>query len=279
MISFGLFTTIKIVASILIVVLLSLIAERVGTRAAGIISGYPLGAAIALFFIGLEIDPGFAARSAVFTAAGLAATVAFVAGYLLGLGWARHFSPLSGICISLLPALLAYGLSAWILSQIPINWLGAILIAIVSIVSATLVFHNIADASIKTPFRLRFSTILARAAFAALVILAITTVAQVVGPKWAGFFSAFPSTMMPLLVIVQFAHRPAHVRTIIKNVPRGLQSLLIYVVIVAATYNRLGIIWGTLLGYVAATLYLLILEYTKRWKWRSKIDTMRGIKS
>src|SRR5210317_1720551 len=85
MISFGLFSVVKVLVSILVVVLLSLIAEHAGPRVAGIVSGYPLGAAISLFFIGIEIDPAFAARGAIFTAAGLSATVAFLGGYLLGL--------------------------------------------------------------------------------------------------------------------------------------------------------------------------------------------------
>jgi hypothetical protein len=104
---------------------------------------------------------------------------------------------------------------------------------------------------------------LLRAVFAALVILLITTAARAVGPEWAGLFSAFPITMLPLLVIIQFTYQPAHVRTIIKNIPRGLGSLLIYALVVATAYTDLGIVWGTLLGYLAATLYLLILEFSR----------------
>lgn len=103
-----------------------------------------------------------------------------------------------------------------------------------------------------------------RAVFAALVILAITTMAGLVGPRWVGLFSAFPITMPPLLVIVQFTYQLDHVRTIIKKVPRGLGSLLAYAMFVAASYPRAGIGWGTLLGYLAATAYLLLLEYGLR---------------
>jgi hypothetical protein len=39
--------------------------------------------------------------------------------------------------------------------------------------------------------------------------------------------------------------------------------LLIYALVVATTYADLGIVWGTLLGYLAATLYLLILEFSR----------------
>jgi hypothetical protein len=46
-------------------------------------------------------------------------------------------------------------------------------------------------------------------------------------------------------------------------VPRGLGALLTYTLVVAATYEGLGITWGTVLGYLAATLYLVALEYGK----------------
>ena len=45
----------KIATAIIAVVGLSLVAERVSPRVAGILSGYPLGTAIALFFIGIEL--------------------------------------------------------------------------------------------------------------------------------------------------------------------------------------------------------------------------------
>lgn len=261
MISFGLFPVVKVLVSILVVVLLSLIAERAGPRVAGIASGYPLGAAISLFFIGIEIGPAFAARGAIYTAAGLSATVAFVGGYLLGLKAAEGRRRLPALGLALLPALAAYGLAAWGLSVIPISGGSAPVIAIMSMVLAGRVFRTIPDAAIHETIHLEVAGTLLRALFAALVILVITTAARMVGPEWAGLFSAFPITMLPLLVIIQYTYQPAHVRTIIKNVPRGLGSLLTYALVVAATYTDLGIAWGTLLGYLAATLYLVMLEY------------------
>lgn len=265
MISFGFFPVIKVLVSVLVVVLLSLIAERAGPRVAGIVSGYPLGAAISLFFIGIEIDPDFAARSAVFTAAGLSATVAFVGGYLLGLKAAEGRRRMPALLLALLPALTAYGLAAWVLSVIPISGVSAPLIALTSMVVASRVFRTIPDATIHQKIQLGASGTLLRALFAALVILVITTAARMVGPEWAGLFSAFPITMLPLLVIIQYTYQPAHVRTIIKNVPRGLGALLTYALVVAATYADLGIVAGTVLGYLAATLYLVILGYRSNW--------------
>jgi hypothetical protein len=266
MIDFGLYTAIKILASVLIVVVLSLIAERAGPRVAGIASGFPLGTAISLYFIGLEIGPAFAARSAVFTAAGLAATLMFVAGYLLGLRLAGERRRVPSLLVAIPPALAAYGLAAWLLSLIPINIFGAGLMAFASILLADRYFRTIPDTPLEESVRLSFRATLLRAVFAAMVILAITTAARALGPGWAGLFSAFPITMLPLLAIIQFTYQPAHVRTIIKNIPRGLGALLIYTLVVAVSYARYGIGWGTVLGYLAATLYLVWLQHLKRLK-------------
>jgi uncharacterized membrane protein (GlpM family) len=266
MIGFTLFTVVKVSVSILVVLLLSLIAEWSSPRIAGIISGYPLGAAISLYFIGLEIGPGFAARSALFTAAGLAATVAFVGVYLMGIRLAKGRHRYVSLACSILPGIGAYGLMAWLLSFMPINWVTAPLIAIISMVLAAWVFRRMPDVKIQQRIHLGVGVTFLRAAFAALVILAITTVAGVVGPRWAGLFSAFPITMLPFLAIIQFTYQPAHVRTIIKNVPRGLGSLLIYAMVVYASYEGWGLTRGTLVGYLAATLYLIVLEYGMRGK-------------
>ena len=72
---------IKFGSSILVVLALSAVAERVSPRVAGIISGYPAGIAINLFFFGYEIGPVFAAESALYTAVGLLATQSFVYFY------------------------------------------------------------------------------------------------------------------------------------------------------------------------------------------------------
>jgi hypothetical protein len=155
---------------------------------------------------------------------------------------------------------------AGFLSFMPINWVSAPLIAITSMVLAAWVFRSVPDMKIQQKIRLGFSVTFLRAVFAAVVILAITTLARMVGPRWAGLFSAFPITMLPLLAIIQFTYQPDHARTIIKNIPRGLGSLLIYTMVVAASYEGLGINWGTLLGYLAATVYLILLEYGMRRK-------------
>lgn len=264
MIEYSLFTLIKVVVSILVVVLLSLIAEWAGPRIAGIASGYPLGAAISLCFIGIENGTTFAASSALYTAAGLAATVAFVVGYMLGIRLAGHCNRWAALAFSILLGLAAYGMAAATLSSISVNWISAPMIAIVFILLAGWGFRGIPDVKIRQRIRLGYWVAFIRAGFAAVVIVVITTLAEVIGSRWAGIFSAFPITMLPLLAIIQATYRPEHVSAIIKNVPRGLGSLVAYAMVIAAAYPHVGITWGTVLGYLAATAYLIIIEYGLR---------------
>ena len=97
----------------------------------------------------------------------------------------------TAIILAILPAMAAYGLTAWMLSRIPMTWISAPVIAAGSMLVAGRLFRRIPDAAIRQTIRLGPGVTLVRAAFAALVILAITGAARLVGPRWAGLFSAF----------------------------------------------------------------------------------------
>ena len=48
---------VKLLVSVILVLTLSAVAEHISPRAAGLLAGYPAGAAITLFFIGLDVSP------------------------------------------------------------------------------------------------------------------------------------------------------------------------------------------------------------------------------
>src|SRR5262249_33686077 len=71
----------KLLWSAGIVVGLTWLAEHVGTRLAGIVSGAPQNAAIVYYFLGQDMGPAFAAESAPHGVAAFTATLGFVIGY------------------------------------------------------------------------------------------------------------------------------------------------------------------------------------------------------
>jgi hypothetical protein len=78
----------KIGITMMAVLGLSFVAEKISTRLAGLLSGYPIGTAIILHFYGLEYGAQFAADAAIFNLCGLFASQCFA--YVLR-SEPRHF--------------------------------------------------------------------------------------------------------------------------------------------------------------------------------------------
>ncbi len=249
---------IKILVSVFMVVTLSLIAEFVSPRVAGILSGYPLGAAISLFFIAFEISPRFAAESALYTMTGLVGIQGFIYFYYLASSRLKPHGKWFSITVASLAGFAGYLLIISILHGLRTTLLIALVIPLISFVLFRFLFRKIKDVRIESRLRLSIVLLFGRGLFAAAVILLITWAARLVGPGWAGLFSAFPITLFPVMVIVHFSYRLDHVHTLIKNVPDGLVSLFIYALVVHLTYPSLGIYFGTIIAYFCATIYLVI---------------------
>jgi hypothetical protein len=254
---------IKALTAVGMVVVLSVLAEVVSTRFAGIFSGYPLGAAISLFFMGYEIGPQFAAQSALHTSVGLIATQTFAYSYyrtsLLGIASGRTGRTL---CASL-GGLAGYFLAASILQTLEIGPAMALLLPALFILLFIQLFRNVQNTRIQQRSRLEAKTLLFRSFFAAGTIVLITSTARWVGPSWAGTFAAFPVTLLPFVAIIHYTYEPEHAHAILKNVPKGLGSLVVYSLAVSTLYPAYGIAAGTLLAYVLATLYLVAVQLSR----------------
>lgn len=244
----------KIIVTVILVLVLSLVAEYVSPQVAGILAGFPLGAAIALFFIGLELGTDFVSNSAIYTLIGLIATQSFVYCYYQSTLHLRRFS----IPISSAISIVGYFMVIWLLHFLKINkWL-SILFPIISIGCFIYLFRGIQNIKIENRIKLTGQVLFLRAFLAAFIILIITGAAKSVSPVWAGLFSAFPVTLFPLILIVHFTYDKPHVHTIIKNFPRGLGALIVYSLSVSILYPMHGIYVGTMLSLMSATGYLFI---------------------
>jgi len=247
----------KLIVAVAVVIGLSLIAEHSSPRVAGILSGYPTGSAISLFFFGLEINPEFAANSAVYNMIGLVAMQAFIYFYY-------KVSLKFNMVISSLVAITGYFVVIWLLHFIELNKFVAILIPIASIFVFLYLFRPIKNVKVENKVKLNHKVLFIRALFAASIILLITGIARLVGPTWSGLFSAFPTTLFPLMLIVHFTYDKMHVHTIIKNVPVGIFSLVLYSLAVSIAYPIYGIYWGTLISFAVATVYLAAYQLVRK---------------
>lgn len=246
---------IKTVVSVFIIIGLSLLAEYVSPRVSGIISGYPLGAAITLFFLGYEISPAFAASSAVYTVLGLISSqVLALCYYLISV---RH--PPFSVLVSSFGGVIGFLFCSFTLGLLPIDKKLILPLSCLATFGFHYLFRKINDPIITQRKQLSASLLLGRALASAGLILFITAIAKTIGTKWAGLFSSFPLTLFPLLVIIHVSYKAEHVHSIIKNLPKGLGSLLFYLVIIHYAYPALGLFLGTVSGFLGSTIYLAVV--------------------
>ncbi|MFE8071240.1 hypothetical protein QQM79_09280 [Marinobacteraceae bacterium S3BR75-40.1] len=237
---------VKLAVTLLTVLALAALAERVSARVAGVLAGFPLGTGIALFFLGWEQGPTYAAQAAVAT----------LPGFLAAQGLALTYSRLSahGAAISTLLAVavflvLAWPLQAWGLTLWP---------ALAVTVAGTLVFHRLLrggrDVAVRAG-RNRWRIHLLRGLFSALVIIAVTSVGHISPPALAGVLAAFPITFFPLLVLLHAQYGAGTAQTLTRHYPAGLGALIAHTTVVALSYEVLGLGIGTLLGLLAAMVW------------------------
>ncbi len=257
---FQVLTLVKTGTAVLMVVLLSVLAEVVSPRFAGVLSGYPLGAALSLFFMGFEISPRFAAQSALYTSVGVAATQAFAYCYFRAslAAWKLHAG--LHILLASLAGVAGYFAAAAILRFLPTTRVTAILLPAFFIFVFIYLFRGVRNVKIQKRVSMSPKVLAFRSAFAACAIVLITSTAGMVGPGWAGLFAAFPMTMLPFVVIIHFTYGPEYAHAILKNVPKGLGSLAVYGVGVSVCYPAYGIYAGTAIAYGLATVYLVAAQ-------------------
>ncbi|MDJ0781361.1 MAG: hypothetical protein QNJ22_05285 [Desulfosarcinaceae bacterium] len=246
---------VKILTATLIVVTLSVVAEKVSPRISGLLAGYPLGTAMALFFYGLELGPRFAADAAVYALLGLIATESFVYIYYHLSLRLRRWSAL----LSSLGATTAFLLVAQMFSHLPAVPSLVMTLTVLSMGLFIYLLRKLPDVTIGRPVRLGPRVLLLRALLSAGLIVLITAIARLVGERWAGLLSGFPITLFPLILIIHLTYRSTHVHTIIKNFPRGMGALVLYSISVHLLYPPLGIYLGTAAAFGVATLYLVAL--------------------
>jgi|TARA_R110001583_G_scaffold178786_3_gene334980 hypothetical protein len=263
----------KLAVSILVVLGLSMLAERAGPRVAGVLSGYPLGTAILLFFIAVEQGVHFAGESAVYALPGLIATLAFLYAYYLVSRLLLRWSVLVQVLASSMASFAAFVFVSWLGQMVSFTLLTATVSLFIAMIAAIFLFRAIENVSILQRVKITHKIVAVRAATAAFIVVAISGAAAIIGPRWSGLFAGFPVTLYPMILILHWSYGVAPVHTVIRNFPRGMGALLIYIVSVSLTYPRFGIGAGTLLAFGAATIYLVFYSSVVWWRSRRIVQS------
>jgi hypothetical protein len=263
----------KTIITIVLILALTWVAEKASPQMAGILSGYPIGTALVLFFYGIQVGPDFAVATVPYNLLGHVSALVFVYLYFLG----SRDSTVGSTIFASICALVGYAVAAWGMSHVKPSMLSAGAVSFASIAFFSLLFRSIPNTTIDRPIHYTPAMMFFRILVSTGTVLAITGLAQSVGTNWAGLFSAFPLVVFPLLVLIHLNYGAQRAHTVLKNFPRGLWTVLVYSITISLAYGPYGVFLGTAIGYLSATLVLFAINWRVFFEGRTGVVSLEKI--
>ena len=224
---------VKLVLVPMLIALLTLAGARFGPRIAGVLTGLPVVAGPIVFFMALEQGPAFAARSATATLAAFASLAAFCIVYAqaaLRVSWGT----------STLLGWLAFVAATLVLDR----WAPPLEASIAVAVVAPMVILALTPRPELRPGATRVvsrAEVALRMLAGASLMLILTGLAHVLGPRLSGLLTVFP---VATTILAVFAHRndgAAFAIHLIRGLATALYSLAAFFVVLALALDPLGV--------------------------------------
>jgi hypothetical protein len=251
----------KIVLSAGIVIGVTLAAERLGPRVGGLIAATPQLSVLALIFFSVEQGRAFAAETAFWTIPGMCATIPVYLTYLAVASRLRE-PRLASIVAGALAGIAGFSVSIALIGILPLTRLTVIpFAAAVCALSARLV-RRLPDTAPLQRVQTSVGLLLARAAVSAAMVIGITSVARILGPKWSGLVAGFPVNSLPVMAILHFHYGSQTIKPMVKLWPAGAFGICLFNLTAWITLVRLGLTTSLALSYAVDLLYLVALNWT-----------------
>lgn len=242
------------------VLALAAIAERVGPRVAGILSGAPLSAVLVYLFVGLDMGIDYVVASVPHGVAAFTATLAFVLAYY----WASRRLTRFAAVGSVVFAVGVFVVVAGLLVAIPFTLTSASALTLCLIGLSVWLFRKITFVRVERPVRFTARLLLLRGGLAAVFIVVVIMLAEALGPRWTGLMAGFPSTLLPTLLIIHLTYGAAHTHALMRSFPLGMGSIVLYILSVTVTFPTLGVYGGTVASLAISLLYISVLMMRAR---------------
>ena len=229
--------------SFIVVIAITLIAERYGTKIGGILGTLPSTIVIIFIFISLDNSVEFASEAVAVVPAEMGINIVFL---FIFSSLIRRFKYLT----------LAISLSVWILLSFVIfiieirDILASLSIYVTLLFFTFLYLEKICK--IKSTGRLLITYTPLKILFRGLFAGIMTTVAILLAnfsDILSGIFSVFPSIFLSTMIIFLKDHGPVFTGAIGKSMILGTPTVVSYAVSIHFLYPLLDIVWGTIFSY------------------------------
>lgn len=231
------------------------IAEKAGSKIGGLITNLPSNILISLIFVSLYKGNVYTAESTAGVPIGMAINTIFVFVYVLVLARGVIWAPVL--------ALLAWLLSALLFAQLHLfNFIINAAIYFLITIAAFLIleYYFKIPAVPKSTKKYSSLQLLLRALFAGTIVATVIASAQILPPYLFGIFSTFPAVLLSTMLILVYNQGSDFARATGKILVLSSSNIIIYALVVKLTFVSLGMIWGTLLAFCAALLWIAALR-------------------
>ncbi len=244
---------IPFVLSAVIVVGISIIAEKFGTKLGGIIGTLPSTIVIAFIFISLNKGTSFASDSAAVVPAEMGINIIFL--FMFAVMANRR-----------LPTILISTLGVWSVLSVLLyifdfnNIYISIIIYLAMMILALIILEKVIKVKSVEKKEVEYTKrkILFRGVLAGIVIAVAVTLSNI-GSVLSGIFSVFPAIFLSTMLIFTKEHGPKFVGGIAKSMIFGTPTVVSYAIALHFLYPEFGMVIGTVLSYIISLGVVTVL--------------------
>lgn len=233
----------------------ALLAERLGSLFGGLIANMPSNIVVSMIFMSLVKGEDFAAEVARAVPLGMAIDTLFLFVFMATAGL--------GILKAVPLSLAAWAGCAWLAFTFPPIpfWGGIALFVVLALgcfLAAEVVMGIRSVPKQPKPFNpLAFGL---RAVFAGTVVAGAVAASTFAPPYLTGILATFPAVLLSTMSILTLSQGPAFSRGAGKILLISSSNIIVYAFCVQASFPAFGFLWGTLISFVAALLWIALLR-------------------
>jgi uncharacterized membrane protein (GlpM family) len=249
----------KIIVSFLLALALTWLAERKSLYWAGILSSFPNVSLFTMLFLALEQGVDFTTKSSLYGVYGVVGNIILVSVIMFVSFYTKS------VWIPFLLGILTFiSLSFFAVVLFPTNVYLSIIIAAIVWLIFLFIWRNLAEVKVHKPIESKVYMFLLQFAIISFFILFATYVAPFVGEAWAGIIGAYASLTTSIGLIIMIKYGSEELRTFFKSAILGWLPTAIYLFTLTFSYERFGLLWGTLASLGVAGVVVVGLHSLKK---------------
>jgi len=241
------------------IAVLTLLAERFGSRIGGLITNLPSNILITLIFITLTQGTGFMQGMVPAIPIGVLIDSVFLVVFILLLRYNLLFSIVGSLGSWLVLAVIANRIHSGLL------WINVAIYFGVTILAFLFVEYGWKIPAMgKSDKRYTLLQMAIRAAFAGGIVGGVVWISHFVPAYLTGIVSAFPAVLFSSMVILAVNQGKAFAQATGKVMILSTSNIVVYALGVYFTYPVLGILAGTIVSFLLAFLWVVMLRPVMR---------------